>query len=154
MLWETRHAFQHQRELDNRLLQSRGEWPAQQHATRTREALEWATLGGAKALGLGDRIGSITPGKQADLVMIETAGMNVFPSVQGGDPVHAAVMYAETADIDSVMVAGRFVKRHGKLLYPESRRAELLGRLLESRERIMDAGAYRYAPAAGVRSSW
>jgi 5-methylthioadenosine/S-adenosylhomocysteine deaminase len=51
MLWVARHAFQHQREIDNRKLHSQGRWPPENshHATRTRDALEWATLGGARA---------------------------------------------------------------------------------------------------------
>jgi 5-methylthioadenosine/S-adenosylhomocysteine deaminase len=56
-------------------------------------------------------------------------------------------MYAEAADIDSVMIAGRFVKRHGKLLFPAVRLARLQGALLESRERIMRAGNFEYTPA-------
>jgi cytosine/adenosine deaminase-related metal-dependent hydrolase len=112
MLWVMRHAFQHQRELDNRSLYAAGQWPAAtQHSTQTRDALYWATMGGAKAMRLDRRIGSITPGKQADLAIFDTRGMNVFPAMPGGDPVHAVVMYAEAADVDSVMIAGRFVKR-------------------------------------------
>ena len=72
MLAVTRHAFMHQREIDNRELQDIGHWPPQRHRTNTRRALEWATIGGAKVLRLDHRIGSLTPGKQADVVMIRT----------------------------------------------------------------------------------
>ncbi|RDI24387.1 cytosine/adenosine deaminase-related metal-dependent hydrolase, partial [Pseudacidovorax intermedius] len=66
MLAVTRHAFLHQRELDNRSLWHEGAWPAKtQHSTLTRDALYWATMGGAKAFGLDGKTGSITPGKQA-----------------------------------------------------------------------------------------
>jgi 5-methylthioadenosine/S-adenosylhomocysteine deaminase len=147
MLWEMRHAFMHQRETDNRNLHARGAWPASNHATRTRDALEWATLGGARALRMDSRIGSITPGKQADLLFIDTGGMNVFPALPGGDPAHAVVMYAEASDIDSVMIGGRFVKRKGKLLIPERRMDLLKERLLKSRENIMRRGNYTYQPA-------
>src|SRR5688500_19385569 len=52
MLWVMRHAFLHQRELDNRSLYAAGQWPAKtQHSTLTRDALYWATMGGAKAFG-------------------------------------------------------------------------------------------------------
>ena len=147
MLWVTRHAFQHQREMDNRSLREAGKWPADQHATHTRDALYWATMGGAKALRLERRIGSLTPGKQADLAMIDARSMNIFPALPGGDPAHAVVMYAETADIQNVMVAGRFLKRDGKLVFPAERLAKASEELLESRLRMMKDGNYTYRPA-------
>ena len=147
MLWEMRHAFMHQRENDNRLLHERGAWPPEHHATRTRDALEWATLGGARALRLDHKIGSLAPGKQADLLLIDTTTMNVFPSMPGGDAAHVAVMYAEASDIDSVMIAGRFVKRAKQLLFPADRLNSLRERLLESRCRMMRTGDYVYRAA-------
>jgi 5-methylthioadenosine/S-adenosylhomocysteine deaminase len=150
MLWVMRHAFQHQREIDNRTLHAQGKWPPveSQHATLTRDALEWATLGGAKMLRMDKKIGSITPGKQADLAMINARGMNLFPALPGGDPVHAVVMYAEAADVDTVMVAGKLVKRGGKLTFPAERLARLQEELLASRLRIMRDGDYTYQPVA------
>jgi len=148
MLWVTRHAFQEQRAMDNRSLREAGKWPAAgQHATHTRDALEWATAGGAKALRLEGKVGSLVPGKQADLVMIDTRGMNIFPALPGGDPAHAVVMYAETADIENVMIAGRFVKRDGKLVFPAGRLAQVSDELLESRLRMMKDGNYVYRAA-------
>lgn len=149
MLWVMRHAFQHQREHDNRALNAAGLWPAKtHHATRTRDALYWATMGGAKALRLDHKIGSIAPGKQADLTMFDTQGMNLFSILLGGDPVHAIVMNAEAADVDSVMVAGKFLKRHGRLLFPETRLKALREETLASREHLMRDAGYRYAPFA------
>lgn len=147
MLWVARHAFQHQREMDNRSLREAGAWPADQHATHTRDALSWATLGGAKALRLDAKIGSLTPGRQADLAMIDARGMNIFPALPGGDPAHAVIMYAESADIEHVMVAGRFLKRDGRLVFPAGRLAKLNEELLESRRRMMGDGNYVYRPA-------
>jgi 5-methylthioadenosine/S-adenosylhomocysteine deaminase len=139
MLAVARHAFQHQRELDNRSLAAAGRWPsAGPHATTTRQALEWATLGGARALGLEKKIGSLSVGKQADLAIIRGDGLAVFPSLPGGDPAHAVLMYAEQADVDSVFVAGQPVKRHGRLLFPEPRMRELKERLLASRARLFN----------------
>ena len=146
MLWVTRHAFQHQRELDNRSLYALGQYPANQHSTQTRDALYWATMGGARALKLDHRIGSITPGKQADLAMFDTTGMNLFATMPGGDPAHAIVLHAEAADVESVMIAGRFVKRGGKLVYPGDKLAKLRDDVLESRERIMHEAGYTYQP--------
>jgi 5-methylthioadenosine/S-adenosylhomocysteine deaminase len=147
MLWVARHAFQEQRAMDNRSLREAGQWPAAaQHATHTRDALEWATLGGARALRLDRKVGSLAPGKQADLVMIDTRGMNIFPALPGGDPAHAVLMYAETADIENVMIAGKFVKRAGKLAFPEERLQRLQQELLASRLRMMQEGSYAYQP--------
>lgn len=153
MLAVMRQAFQEQRSMDNRSLREAGQWPAAgQHATRTRDAIEWATVGGARALRLERRIGSLTPGKQADLVMIDTRGMNIFPALPNGDPAHVVVMYAETADIENVMVAGRWLKRGGQLQFPAARLAKLQQALLASRLRMMDEGGFVYRPvAAGER---
>jgi 5-methylthioadenosine/S-adenosylhomocysteine deaminase len=78
-----------------------------------RQVLRWATLDGAKVAGLGDRTGSITPGKKADLVIIETKSPNVAPVI---DPVGTVVCAADVSNVDTVIVDGRFVKRNGKLL--------------------------------------
>ena len=50
----------------------------------SRQVLHWATLGGAEVAGIADRTGSITPGKKADLVIIDTKAVNVAPII---DPV-------------------------------------------------------------------
>jgi cytosine/adenosine deaminase-related metal-dependent hydrolase len=148
MLAVTRHAFQHQREIDNRELAAAGNWPAKtSHATTTREALQWATLGGARALRLERKIGSLAIGKQADIAMIRCDGLTAFPALPGGDPAHVVVNYAEQADVDTVLVAGKALKRHGRLLFPEQKMRELRDRLRASRERIMNSAAYRYARA-------
>jgi hypothetical protein len=62
--------------------------------------------------------------------------------------VHAVVMNAETANIDTVMVAGRFRKRHGRLLHPDLQMRQLKDALLGVRERVMARGGYAYRPAA------
>jgi 5-methylthioadenosine/S-adenosylhomocysteine deaminase len=148
MLWVMRHAFQHQRELDNRSLYATGQYPAAtQHSTHTRDALYWATMGGAKALKLDHKIGSLTPGKQADLAMIDLTTMNTFLSMPGGDPAHAIVMYAEASDVDNVMIAGVFVKRDGTLTFPAQRLKQVREELLEARTRMMREGNYTYRPA-------
>ncbi len=147
MLAVTRHAFLHQRELDNRSLWHEGAWPAKtQHSTLTRDALYWATMGGAKAFGLDRKTGSITPGKQADLVMFDCRGMNIFPALPGGNAAHIVVMYAETSDIENVMVAGRWAKRAGQLTFDAKRMERLHGELLSSRLRLFEQGGYNCVP--------
>ncbi len=83
------------------------------HAVSCRDALDWITLAGARMLGMQDRIGSLAVGKQADLVMIDARKLNMMPL---HDPVSAIVMQASLANIDSVFVAGKARKRHGRLL--------------------------------------
>ncbi len=154
MLLEMRRAFTHQREIDNRELFGRAAYPPKHHATTTRSALKWATLGGARALRLDHKIGSLTPGKQADIVMIRADDMNLFPSVPQGDPVHTVVMNAEAGNVDTVFVAGQIRKRHGKLTFAVERIAQLKNELLDSRARIMRAGNYQYTPAPqGTRAA-
>ena len=79
----------------------------------SRQVLRWATLDGAKVAGIADRTGSITPGKKADLVIIETKSPNVAPVI---DPVAAVVCAADISNVDTVIVDGRILKRSGKLL--------------------------------------
>jgi len=78
-----------------------------------RDVLEFATLAGAKATGLDSKIGSLTPGKQADIVMIRADDINLAPV---SDAVGAIVLAAHSGNVDSVYVAGRAVKKAGKLL--------------------------------------
>ncbi len=136
MLSVARHAFLHQRESDNRALSVQGAWPPARHATTARHALRWITEGGAKALGLWDRIGSITPGKQADLVLVRCDSPHMFPAAES-DAAAALVMYAEHADIDTVLVGGHCVKRDGKLVYAVESLARLQESLGRSRSRLL-----------------
>jgi 5-methylthioadenosine/S-adenosylhomocysteine deaminase len=78
-----------------------------------REILEAATIDGAYTAGLEDRTGSLTPGKQADIVIIEAKSLNMVPVL---DTVAAVVLCADVSNVDSVFVAGQAKKRHGKLL--------------------------------------
>jgi 5-methylthioadenosine/S-adenosylhomocysteine deaminase len=73
----------------------------------------WVTTGAARIAGLDDRIGSITPGKQADLVLLRTDTLNMTPM---HDLAACAVMQAATANVDTVLIAGRVAKQGGKLL--------------------------------------
>ena len=83
---------------------------------RCREALGWITTEGARMLKMEDRIGSLAPGKQADVIMIRADDLNMWPV---HDPVASVVMQAGTGNVDTVMIAGEIRKRHGKLLYPK-----------------------------------
>jgi 5-methylthioadenosine/S-adenosylhomocysteine deaminase len=69
------------------------------------KVLELATLGGARALGLDDEIGSIAPGKRADLVVMDLREPHVSPA--GADPVSHLVYAARGSDVRDVFVGGR-----------------------------------------------
>jgi cytosine/adenosine deaminase-related metal-dependent hydrolase len=79
-----------------------------------REVLEYATVEGARANGLDAKVGTLTPGKQADLIMLRTDRMNVTPL---NDPATAVVTGMDTGNVDTVLIAGRVMKRHGRLLH-------------------------------------
>jgi cytosine/adenosine deaminase-related metal-dependent hydrolase/ribose/xylose/arabinose/galactoside ABC-type transport system permease subunit len=79
-----------------------------------REVLEYATVEGARANGLEDKVGTLTPGKQADVIMLRTDRMNVTPL---NDPTTAVVVGMDTGNVDTVLIAGQVMKRHGKLLH-------------------------------------
>ncbi|MDP1564930.1 MAG: amidohydrolase family protein, partial [Polaromonas sp.] len=113
MLSQARIALGIQRSLDNvAYRENHGSIPPTSTVT-TREALSWVTVEGARMLKQSHRIGSLAAGKQADLVMIRAGDLNMQPV---HDPVNSVVMQASLANIDSVMVAGRWKKRHGQLL--------------------------------------
>ncbi len=75
-----------------------------------RQVLEWATIEGARALMMEDNIGSLTPGKQADLICIAADHINLAPI---NDPVQAVVLYAERSDVESVMIGGEWLSAMG-----------------------------------------
>ncbi|WP_454852464.1 amidohydrolase family protein [Promicromonospora soli] len=76
------------------------------------DVLRMATLDGATALGLGDRTGSITPGKQADVVLLRADDLNLLAA---DDAAGAVVSSAHAGNVDTVLVAGRVVKTGGRL---------------------------------------
>lgn len=81
-----------------------------------RDVLRYATIEGAKANGLESKVGSLTPGKQADIVLLRTDRINVTPL---GDPATAVVTSMDTSNVDTVLIAGRVMKRGGQLLHVE-----------------------------------
>lgn len=80
-----------------------------------KQALSWATVEGARALGLADRVGCIAPGMQADLVVIDARALNLWPA---HDPV-ATALFAHPGNIESVMIAGTWRKRDHALVATE-----------------------------------
>ena len=77
------------------------------------DVLRMATMGGARLLGQGDRIGSIEVGKRADLVVVRTDGPHVAPFA---DPVEALVYAVQSRDVEHVIIDGRHVVDRGELV--------------------------------------
>jgi len=121
---------------------------AQSRPTKTltlhsRDALEWGTIGNARALGMDDRIGSLTPGKQADIILTRGDDINTAPV---HDPVQTLIYMATPFNIDTVFIAGEIKKKAGKLVFPEAAWREKLSRLEASGRRILDqAGVFKQA---------
>jgi cytosine/adenosine deaminase-related metal-dependent hydrolase/ribose/xylose/arabinose/galactoside ABC-type transport system permease subunit len=103
-----------------------------------REVLAYATVEGARANGLDAKVGTLTPGKQADLVLLRTDRINVTPL---NDPATAVVTGMDTGNVDTVVIAGRVMKRHGELLHvdwPALRR-----RAADSRDHVVAKSGFK-----------
>ena len=84
------------------------------HHLRAEQVVDWATRGGSKALGMDDRIGSLEPGKKADVVLVKNEHSPVmFPVLH---PYGHVAFQAQRADVHTVIVNGRVVKRDGRLV--------------------------------------
>ncbi|PSO18284.1 amidohydrolase family protein [Bradyrhizobium sp. MOS003] len=113
LLTVARVALSTQRALDNaEARKTNGTIPATT-TIPVREALRWITTEGARMLGREHQIGSLTPGKLADLVVINASDLNLVPV---HDPVATVVMQTSLANIEAVMIDGDWKKRNGRLL--------------------------------------
>ncbi|MEV0224941.1 amidohydrolase family protein [Streptomyces sp. NPDC050704] len=110
------------------------------HDLRAADVLHYATLGGAEALGMADRIGSITPGKLADLVLLRQDTPSMTPV---NHPVGHLVFQAGRGDIDTVIVGGRVLKHRG----------ELIGLDLVRARRLAEASRDHFRAAVG-ETAW
>jgi cytosine/adenosine deaminase-related metal-dependent hydrolase len=81
-------------------------------ALTARRVLELATIEGARSLGMAGDVGSLTPGKRADLILVETGSPNLSVFT---DPAHMLVTAAQPANVDTVIVGGHILKRGGTL---------------------------------------
>jgi 5-methylthioadenosine/S-adenosylhomocysteine deaminase len=106
--------------------------------THVRPILEAATIDGAHCMGLESSIGNLTPGKQADLIMIRTDGINIFPSHNAvGNVVHMA----NRSDVRTVMVAGKLRKHEGQLV--DVNLGAIRRETEAAREYLFDAAGYQ-----------
>jgi len=77
-----------------------------------RRVLELATIGGARSMGIDDQVGSLVPGKRADVIMVNTRHINLGVFTE---PAHMLVEAAQPSNVDTVIVDGRVLKRAGQL---------------------------------------
>jgi 5-methylthioadenosine/S-adenosylhomocysteine deaminase len=87
-------------------------------AVPAKAALTMATRGGAKALGIGDKIGSLVPGKRADVVVVSLRALHLVPKFdRDPDAVYSQLVYAaKSSDVQHVWVDGRALMRERDLL--------------------------------------
>src|SRR5262249_28692640 len=104
-----------------------------------RDTLEMATRNGAYTVGLEDRVGSLTPGKQADIVLIDATAPGTAPMI---DPVAAVTLSADVSNVDTVIIGGKVHKQHGKL---PADFAKARGLVEGSRDYLMEETAKRRA---------
>jgi len=105
-----------------------------------RDILYCATMGGATCAGLADKVGSLTPGKEADVLVIRADDINLYAS---NNAIGSVVQAAERSNVETVIIGGRVRKYGGrvvdldmgrvKALVEESRSQPICGRQLSSR---------------------
>ena len=111
--------------------------PEERAPLAARDVLEMATVDGARSIWQDHRIGTLAPGKAADVVLLRTDRMHLTPL---NDPVAAVVTSAHAGDVDTVLVAGRLRKRGGALVGVDL--PHLRTRAYESRDYLLRTSGY------------
>ena len=132
MFTVARIALASQRALDNAAERARSGGIPTTSTVPAAEAFDWITTRGAAMLGQQDRIGSLAPGKQADIAVMSLGPLAMWPV---HDAVATVVMQGSGARVRDVLVAGAFAKRSGKLCRSDVPRVRT--RLAASGERIL-----------------
>jgi 5-methylthioadenosine/S-adenosylhomocysteine deaminase len=102
--------------------------------------VEMATIGGARVLGMADRIGSITPGKEADIILVDIRKPHLTPIY---NPFSHLVYAARGADVVTSIIGGRIVMKNRRLLQIEL--AAVMEEVRRIADRIMEAGFHHKA---------
>jgi 5-methylthioadenosine/S-adenosylhomocysteine deaminase len=106
-----------QKILEQGIFEFPSQWPTPDPSLppllTTRDVLRYGTMNGAKALRLDGKVGSLTPGKEADIIILDATAINVAPlnNVPG-----AVVSLMDRTNVETVIVAGKVRKWKGKLL--------------------------------------
>jgi len=145
MFTQIRSAFGAERARVNAVYWEKNE-PAEGLLTAA-QMLKMATLDGAHVAGLESRTGSLTPGKKADVVLIETRSLNVAPV---HDAEAAVTLCADVSNVDTVIVNGVVKKRHGKLVGDVDKARRLVQ---ASRDYLVEETARRKAAAAAAAAA-
>jgi 5-methylthioadenosine/S-adenosylhomocysteine deaminase len=98
----------------------------------SRDVIEFATIDGARANGLDSKVGTLTPGKEADVIMLRTDRINVLPI---NDPIGVVVRGMDSSNVDSVFIGGTPRKRGGQLVDVDLARVRTLA--YESRDYVV-----------------
>ncbi len=133
-----------ERGFDNEEARERGEPSVSEMEITCRDVLEFATIEGARACGLDHKIGSLTPGKLADVIIVRADTFGMTPL---NNPVGAFVYNAHPGLVDTILVSGKVVKRDGKLLGVDQARVRRLA--IESRDDILRRADGRNGAALG-----
>lgn len=141
MFTQIRAAFGAERARVNAVTWESGD-PTPDDMLTARDMLTMATLDGAFVAGFEDRTGSLTPGKQADVVVIDARAIGVAPV---HDPVAAVTLSADVSNIEHVLVGGTFRKRDFALL---TDLGKAISQVEDSREHLVAAAAAAKEPAA------
>jgi cytosine/adenosine deaminase-related metal-dependent hydrolase/ribose/xylose/arabinose/galactoside ABC-type transport system permease subunit len=104
----------------------------------TRDVMAYATVEGARANGLDHKVGTLTPGKQADIILLRTDRINVTPL---NDPVTAVVAGMDTGNVDTVLIAGRVMKRGGQLQHVDW--PAVMRMADEARDHVIEKSGFR-----------
>jgi cytosine/adenosine deaminase-related metal-dependent hydrolase len=103
-----------------------------------RDLLYCATMGGAHCAGLDDKIGSLTPGKEADLLVIRADDINLYPS---NNAIGTVVQAVERSNVDTVIIGGRIRKYAGKVIGLDMGRLKSM--VAESRDHLFKTTGYQ-----------
>ena len=143
-------AISSQRALDHARGAEEGTGLVDELRLSCKDMVEFATFQGARACGLDDKIGSLTPGKEADLILIKTDSLSLTPM---NNPWGAVVYAGHPGNVDTVLVKGRVVKRDGKLLDVDVDRVRRLA--AETRDYLLaEAPSDPTIADAGVGGDW
>ncbi|MBI6530999.1 amidohydrolase family protein [Proteus vulgaris] len=110
---QMRLGLQFQRCMDNEATANRTGKTTTHIDLSVRDALTWATQGSAEALGMEKQIGTLTPNKKADIIIVSQRKAFVPSSYPAG----SVVLQTTASDVDTVIINGEVKKRFGKLLH-------------------------------------
>jgi cytosine/adenosine deaminase-related metal-dependent hydrolase len=136
MFMEMRVAFHIQRAVAQNRKFSGDQSPPK--PVMVRDVLQCATVNGALNAGLSDKIGALAPGKEADIVVIRTDDINLYPS---NNAIGTVVQAAVCSNVDTVIIGGVVRKYRGKIVGLDMKRLRTM--IDESRDHLFTAANYK-----------